>query len=278
MRFFSRVLPVLLVFLSIVLGAGHAHALKIIPPRVVVDSETNIEHVFIKNDSEKRQAFRFGWRHLAMKKDGEIVNVDKVGREVVPDYKAADDILRYSPRRTVLEPGEVQRVTLLIRRSPDMAAGEYRSHFLVEREPDAASDALESMEQDGQESQVNVKVLVSRAFPVYVRHGEVAADLKVVGATMSKNTAGGQATHNVKFQLQKEGNGGVIGMANVMCGEQKASQVGKVFAVYAEADSREEEMGFVMPEGGCASGLRLVVDAHSDDPLSGKRFGDVPLQ
>jgi hypothetical protein len=253
--------------------ASYAYALRIIPPRLVIKSNQNIEYVFIKNNSNKVESYRFGWKRFAMDHEGNIVNLDKEGAPNVPGYKAADDFIRYSPRRATLNPGETQRVTLLINRPPTMEAGEYRSHFFVQRVPDNKTSANQHGITPVAGSAVDIDLLVSRSFPVYVMSGDVSATLSLVSARLvTERGDNNKLRHQVYFNVEKDGNRSVIGKEEVFCGSGegalKVSKAPKVFAVYAEGKKREEKTVVGLPENGCPD-MRIVIHAHQDDLLDG---------
>lgn len=260
---------------------GQAYALRIIPQRLVLKPDVKVEYMFVKNNSDKVETFRFGWKHMAMDKEGNVLNLDKLGMENAPSgYRPADDIIRFSPRRAVLQPGQTQRITFMVKRSPSLQAGEYRSHFLFQREPNAGEvtepDAATPGSPEASKPNVAFDVLVSRAVPVYVIHGETSAKLNFLGASVEKNVhkrGADQPDFLVRFKVQKEGNRSVIGIAQILCnsgGEEVViSKPSKIFAVYAEGEFREEQLGINMPANGCSS-YRLLVKGHPDDMLAGQ--------
>ncbi|MEM6811809.1 MAG: hypothetical protein AAF549_05010 [Pseudomonadota bacterium] len=257
-----------------------AFAMKIIPPRLVLDPDTKVEYLFIKNSGDTEEIYRFGWKHMAMDKEGNVINVDRIGLENAPEgYQPLDDIVRFSPRRAVLKPGQTQRVTLVIQRSQQLEAGEYRSHFLVSREPKVETkEDLEINENGEATPEVAVGISVSRAVPIYVLHGETSAELNFLSAEVKRNTnkqKDHQPDHLVHFKVQKVGNRSVIGVARVFCtiaGEEvEISRVPKIFAVYAEGEFRNEVTAVDLPSQNCSS-YRLDVKAHQNDLLSGQQL------
>lgn len=262
-------------------NVGTAYAVKIIPPRLVIDPETKIEYMFIKNGSDKPETYRFGWKHIAMDKEGKVHNLDKVGMDKVPGYKPLDKIIRFSPRRATLQPGETQRVTFMLRRPPDAAPGEYRSHFLVQREPDPQTpETTTGNKEPNVSSKVSIGVLVSRSVPIYVLHGETQSSLSLLKAELKKNEnrkKKHQPEYLVHFDVQKTGNRSVIGNADVFCTsgaeEVKINKVPRTFAVYAEGEFRKEKMAVQIPASGC-NNMRIVIKGHSDDVHAGKLLAE----
>jgi hypothetical protein len=264
--------------------SGSAMAVKIIPPRLVIDPDVKVQHFFIKNDEKTTQGFRFGWKHLAMDKNGNVINLDRMGRDKVPEYKAANDLIRFSPRRVTLEPGQTQRVTMMIRRPPNLEAGEYRSHFLIQRE--AKSTVQEDVQPNASTKQgatVGVDVLISRAIPVYVLHGETDASLELLSATYQQNTnktKPNQANYMVNFDVKKTGNRSIIGVAHIYCmdsgNEERLNKTGKVFAVYAEGEYGKQKMGVNFPPSAC-NNMKIKIVAHPDDKRAGQVLAERPL-
>lgn len=267
-----------------------AHAVKIIPPRLVIDSDTQIEHMFIKNNAKKTEAYRFGWKHMAMDKEGNILNLDKLGMDQAPEgYQPIDKIVRVSPRRAVLKPGQTQRVTFVLRRSADLPAGEYRSHFLVERVPMTQGQTLEEKDLvtakdkisegaigEADAPTVSFDVMVSRAVPIYVLNGKTEASLKLLNMDIKPNIDKKRPrdpTHVGEFRVQKTGNRSVIGKATIYCtsgGEEiQISTMPRIFAVYAEGEFRNEKIAINMPAKACSS-KRIEIVGHPDDVLKGQ--------
>ena len=278
----KKTLFIFLIFIAVLLISSHSYAVKIIPPRLVLGPDVKVEYMFIKNNSDHKESYRFSWKHIAMDKEGNVLNLDKIGIEnAPPGYQPLDKIIRFSPRRAVLEPGQTQRVTFIISRAKNLPAGEYRSHFLVAREPKKKQENIAATdENDGKDPaaspKVSVDVLISRAVPIYVLNGETSASLELLGAEIKKNVKKKkpfQPDHLAHFKVQKTGNRSIIGIATVFCQsggkDIVISKSSKVFAVYAEGEYRNETMAVQLPAEGCSS-YRMVIKGHHDDLLAGE--------
>jgi hypothetical protein len=88
-----------------------------------------------------------------------------------PGEAFADQLVRYSPRQVSLEPGEQQVVRLLVRRPPELAAGEYRSHLTFSAEPVVVGGKASSARTIG----VELAIVYGISLPVIVRQGQLAA-------------------------------------------------------------------------------------------------------
>jgi hypothetical protein len=284
-RLIKRTLLLSFPVLLLCLGSLTAQAVQISPPRAVIGPDKKTSYVYIKNNTENPQAYRFRWKNLAMDKDGNLRNLDAVDASLVPDFKPAESYIRFSPRRTTLRPGETQRVTFLVRRPPEMADGEYRSHFVVEQIPQDTEKPEEEVriaeEQELTTTGVGVKIVVSRAFPVYLLNGAVHANLSLDNAQLKINPNTGtkdQSTHTVDLDFSKTGNRSIIATADVLCGGTSISRAPRLFAVYAEADRRSEVV-FVDPSlAKDCSNMRVVIKAHQDDQLAGQILAESPVK
>ncbi len=259
-----------------------SNAMAITPPRLVIDSEQKTGFFIIKNNSSVPETYRFGWRHVAMTPDGDVVNLEKEGMDSVPGYRPAREVLRFSPRRTTLQPGEAQRVSFLVRRKPGLPEGEYRSHFLVERESQAQSGKGDTVSNS---ATVGFGLNVARAVPVYVMNGNVKGSLEIQAPryaveNVSANNKKEKMRPTVTFDAYREGNRSVIGTADVFCAdsgeEVSVMNAPQNFVVYAEANHRTEKLYLLDNARNCRA-LRLDVRAHIDDILSGEPIASLPV-
>ncbi|MEC7703199.1 MAG: hypothetical protein VYC19_10640 [Pseudomonadota bacterium] len=265
-RFLS--LKCLMVAVVLTAWPSAADAMRVTPPRLVAQADQKVVHLYVKNDSKKTKAYRFRWKGVAMTKDGAVVNLDKKDASLVPEYRSAEPYLRFSPRRAVLKAGDTQRVTVLVRRAPDMVDGEYRIHLVVEPEPDAPDFNADEIAVE--ETAVGVDVLMARAVPVYILNGATDASLSIANAQLKHNPES-RNKYYVEVDFEKQGNRSVLGLINVTCGGKSVVYAEKLFAVYAEADRRKEQV--FLDEGlfsGCSGPLQAVVTGHADDQKAGQ--------
>lgn len=110
-----------------------------------------------------------------------FVATDSAGRTVVelpPDSVVAANsavpILRVSPSRFVLAPGEVQLVRIAAFPRPDLPQGEYWARIGVQAIPPAASGS-----SDGRGISVGVGIQVKTVLPVFYRHRQVATGVQL---------------------------------------------------------------------------------------------------
>ena len=191
--------------------------LMIFPTRIVFDGRTRTAQVDLVNTDDQTATYRIGFTHRRMSETGSLSNIDTP----LPEELFADSMLRYSPRQVVLAPGAGQSVRLLLRRPEGLADGEYRSHLVFERVPDApvasapvvaegsAQDAVAPSAKPGALMDIKLTALVNVSIPVIVRQGVTNASVAITTPRLEKVVPGGQPL--IAFTVERSGNRSVYG-------------------------------------------------------------------
>ena len=237
---------VLLVLLGLAPGHGSqaqaAGGLLVAPTRLVFEGRTRSAQVTLVNKGTKRAAYRISLVRRRMLEDGRFEAVE----EAQPGELFATDLIRYAPRRVILEPNTPQTIRILVRKPRDLPAGEYRSHLTFQTIPDESSEQSE----DGSRAPamgitIRLKALFGVTIPVIVRHGDIDADIAITDAEFQpagENDAGLAAGPVLNVRLARSGERSVYGDLTVqLLGEDGAKQtIGVVrgLAVYSPNHSR----------------------------------------
>ncbi len=237
---------VLLVLLGLAPGHGSqaqaAGGLLVAPTRLVFEGRTRSAQVTLVNKGTKRAAYRISLVRRRMLEDGRFEAVE----EAQPGELFATDLIRYAPRRVILEPNTPQTIRILVRKPRDLPAGEYRSHLTFQTIPDESSEQPE----DGSRAPamgitIRLKALFGVTIPVIVRHGDIDADIAITDAEFQpagENDAGLAAGPVLNVRLARSGERSVYGDLTVqLLGEDGAKQtIGVVrgLAVYSPNHSR----------------------------------------
>jgi P pilus assembly chaperone PapD len=267
-----RIRPALCALLAMILLALSWPAqadLMLHPTRIVFDKNQRAAQVELINNGTKPASYRISLVNRRMTDAGQFEAADTPGE----GERFADGMLRYSPRQITLQPGTAQTVRIMLRKPAELAEGEYRSHLLFDKLPDAEGST--SVENRGaQNSQIGVMInaLVGASMPVIVRHGNVDATVKLAGLALQKDAAKNPV---LVLRFERDGAGSVYGDVSVSFtprgGKPEAlAQVGGV-AVYTPNRVRQAALPLQVPKGVTLAGGTLEV-AYRDRPEAGGKL------
>jgi len=174
---FSTLAP-LLAALNIAVPA--AAELMIAPTRVVLAGAERSTELILVNKGNDQTAYRIEIENRRMRRDGAMEAADTAQ----PGELFASDMIRFSPRRVILEPGARQSVRVSVSPPPGLAPGEYRSHLRLMSAPTKAGSALASDSNDGALS-IELIAVRSITVPVIVRVGTLNATATLDSAALS---------------------------------------------------------------------------------------------
>lgn len=234
------------------------------PTRVLFDKNQRTAQLDLINNGTETVTYRVSLINRRMSETGEFFKIDAP----VPGEQFVNDMLRYSPRQVVLEPGAAQTVRLLLRKPGGLAPGEYRSHLMFERVPDAP--APQSQAKPGEEGlDIKLKALISVSIPVIVRHGETAASVAITNVELQRPAPAQPPL--VSFAIQRSGNRSVygdlvVGFAREGGAEQQVGGA-KGVAVYTPNPVRRAKLALTPPPGGTLArgSLRIVYSERPED-------------
>ena len=255
---FPVFLPRLIGALSLLALCAPARAeLMLHPTRIVFEQNQRAAQIELINNGTRPASYRIALVNRRMTDAGQFEPADSPG----PGERFADSMLRYSPRQITLQPGTAQTVRVMLRKPAELAEGEYRSHLLFDKLPDAEGE--NSIEQRGQDSGIGVVVnaLVGASVPVIVRHGKVDASVKLSGLAVQYD-----ATRRplLAMRFEREGGSSVYGDVSVSFTPRggKTHTVGQVggIAVYTPNRVRQAALPLQLPAGvNLAAGTLEVV-------------------
>lgn len=190
--------------LLLIAAAPVAAELMLYPTRIVIEGNERAAKVELMNNGSTDATYRISLVNLRMSETGAFSEIDKP----LSGEQFADRLIRYSPRQVTLAPGKGQTVRLLVRKPPALKDGEYRSHLLFTKLPEARAP-----EKGPEEGKIGVQItaLVSVSIPVIVRHGDTSAGV----ALTNLNLRGDAAEPVLEFAIEREGNQSVYGDMSV---------------------------------------------------------------
>lgn len=236
--------------------------------RVVLEGRDLNSSLTIVNTGTAAGTFRVELLNKRMTDDGKLV----AAGEPAPEDRFADALLRISPRRVVLEPGESQLLRILARIPPELAPGEYRSHLRVSLLP--PDDPAESDSSAGQEQlRIALRSEIGFNIPVIVRHGDLDASLSLSGLAFAPGEDG---IPRLSFTLHREGTRSVYGDLEVeFTSSQGRKHVVKKMggiAVYTPNTMRRFSLALDVPDGVTVAHGTLTVTYREGDSAPRPRF------
>jgi P pilus assembly chaperone PapD len=178
--------------------------LMLYPTRIVLEGNQRTAQVELMNNGSTPATYRISLVNRRMSETGDFAEIDSP----MPGEQFADGMLRFSPRQTTLAPGEGQTIRLMVRKPAGLEAGEYRSHLLFSRQPDAeGQNSIEDLDSGASGIGVQITALMGASIPVIVRQGATIAEVSLTGLKLVRSTTGPA----LNFVIERSGNQSVYG-------------------------------------------------------------------
>jgi len=222
-------------------------SLAIAPTRVVFEGRERTASVGLINRGNETAVFRISFQQKRMTEEGKVETIEKPEK----NGPYADKMLRYSPRQVTLPPGKTQVVRILLRKPPNLAEGEYRSHLLFREVPSDASKSINKSLSNKKNLSIHIIPVVGISIPVIVRHGKLTASTGLENLKLRLNPDSSN-TGILGLEITRNGNKSVFGDFTVYL-KQGASKlvVGKAngVAVYPPLTKRKFKLAIQAPSG-----------------------------
>lgn len=241
------------IFLALVQATLLAQGgLMVTPQRIEFEGRLRAQAITLFNRGDSEMTYRLFFVEKRMTGDGML-------KDLEPAVSGAftSPMVRFSPRRVTLPPGQSQTVRLLLRAPSDLAAGEYRSHLVFQVVPREGGLHLDGGEGGPAGVGVRLTPLFGASIPIIVRRGSLDAEVRVVAAERSD-----EQTLDLRFS--RSGNRSVYGDVRVSFKPRSGDPVDVGFvrgmAIYTDIDERTLRMTLRPPSGVDLADGRLVVD------------------
>ncbi len=164
--------------------------------RVLVSKENKSAHLTLFNKGDEASKCEIGLTHYKYSKDNLLQKVDSPEQAFQP----ANKLLRYSPRRVIIDPRSSQKVRLTLRRKANQADGEFISYLNMKCSIEVEVAVTGQM-----------GAIISYNIPVHVRIGDLAAstELELLSINpLAKEQGNG---YEVTIRQYRRGNRSIIG-------------------------------------------------------------------
>jgi len=256
---------------SLVVSQAYA-GLLINPKRVVLADRERSATLDLMNEGQEVARYQIFFEQKMMNKEGVIV--DMVDTEDGAVF--AKDMIRYSPRRVDIKPGQKQTIRLAARRPKNLPDGEYISHLVFKEIPSKIENGSQA---DNSEKKLKLafRPTLKLAIPIIVRKGELSAIGEIKDVDLDAPAASPNA---LTFTLGRSGERSLYGDVEIyeMSGEQLGDRIGfaKGIALYTDVSDRKVRVPLARDvsqgvdrlyvrydEGGKYGGTNLVESAYS---------------
>lgn len=148
-------------FISLLFCTTSFASISLSETRLYFDNSNKSNAFSIRNTITEPIKYSIQVVHQDMTEDGVLYFIDeeKVGA------RSAKKLLRYSPRRGIIEPQKTQAVRFTVRKPANLPTGEYRAVLKI------TSQVVDTSESSG------IKIIPKLAYniPIIIRHGKLTA-------------------------------------------------------------------------------------------------------
>ena len=263
----------LAVLLFSIIAPHTAHAVLMTETQIIINSQDRTAELTIKNTSKQTSIYRFVWDHIGFNADGEFKRIEDGN---FPDgLTPVDDYIRFAPRRVIAEPGHIQNIRFLARRTKDMPAGEYRSYFsLLPEELPKEYDP----QNDGETIGISVRAMVGWKIPVILRHGETTLTAGYKDVRFDPD-GGAKSLGRINYTITREGTRSFIGHSELDCNGTKNWLDFKIpFKVYTESAERSTYIDLGKSVASCQSLVLRLVAGESDPEYAGQTLATYKIR
>jgi hypothetical protein len=223
---------------ALVTGAHAAtHQLSLNPVRTVFTDKKRTATVRINNPTS--HALGYSLSIITMRKNSE-------GNWVEADTENEEDILikkmiRFAPRRAVIQPGKRQLVKMLLRKPKDLPVGEYRAWLhLVPITVDGNGEGATTV-GESESRGIRMDVVVNSNFPIIIQNGNIHSEM--VPESIVIQSPDGQKNYRADITLRREGDASIFGSLEVKyygSGASEGRKVGRAseIAMYLSENSK----------------------------------------
>lgn len=248
------------------------------PQRVTLDDINRRPVISLHNPGTVARTYRLNWVERRLDENGKL-NLIKDGE----NPRSITSMVRFSPRRVVIEPGKTQTVRLDYRPPAGLAPGEYRSHLLIELEPPAdggGGTPVATGEKDG--ITFRLDALLSFSVPVFVRHGAGTSTVQIAAVEPVMIERDGGKEPALKVRLTRAGEFGAYGrlvvyqQLNAKAPVEMIGEAGGV-AMYTEINGLTRDVT-LKPGTRLLPGSWMRVTYEGEDGERGKVFAERAFQ
>jgi P pilus assembly chaperone PapD len=249
--------------------------LLITPRRVVFEGNKDRQEITLANTGNDTARYTVSFVQYRMTEEGTFEQIT----EPDPGQNFADPYLRYFPRTVTLGPKESQVLRMQLRRTPDMVAGEYRSHMYFRAVPEEKPLGEEDQLEDTTAIGIRLTPIFGITIPIIVRVGELKSTITLTDIALVPRE---DTTLWMNVTFRREGNQSVYGDLTVeyVLPDGNRIDVGIVrgIAVYTPNSTRQFSMELQKPDGVDYTKGKLVIRYSSSSEAKPEVYAETELK
>lgn len=259
-----------LVVIGVTAPAAMAEIL-VAPTRVVLEKGERSTELVLVNKGSETAAYRISVENRRMAVDGSMEDA----LEARPGETFAKDIIRYTPRRVILEPGGKQTVRISAQTS-GLEPGEYRSHLRLQSAPMSAGRMLESVSSNSNADGISIQLVAIRSItiPIIARVGSLDASVEMESAEFNAGPNSGDSL--MVLRLNRTGTRSTYGDIHIYTEESKDPVfVARGVAVYTPNTHRDVRLAIPDSVRGALAGQTVRIAYVSTNSQNSKVLTDL---
>lgn len=195
MSYTKKIVLSYVLFISFVVKAD----LLITPTRVVFNEGERIEEVILVNSSNEDRSYALSWSHLIQKAGGDYRQLSEAERGT---FLSASEYIRFTPRRLTLEPGQNQRIKLMLRPTSDIKGKELRSHLKFTVIPNEVLEEPEPEQQVTEGISMKLNLFLNYTIPIIIKGHSKTPDISINNIQV-QNALSSDNIADIAFSLNK---------------------------------------------------------------------------
>ncbi len=176
--------------------------LMLSPVRIIFTDRQRVANVKISNPTDEAITYAISLITMRKNQEGKLQLVELETEE----EKMTREMIRYSPRRATIQPGERQVVKLMVRKPKDLPVGEYQTRLQIS----PLQTLLPNSQEEESKEKFVIDVLVSSSFPVIIQHGNLSSTVTPQNISI-KTFPGTPSGMAAEITLNKTGSGSAFG-------------------------------------------------------------------
>lgn len=242
----------------------------IAPTRVVMEKGERSAELILVNKGTEEAAYRISVENRRMLETGAM----ELAEDTRDGELFAQDFVRFSPRRILLEPGARQTVRVSAN-TANLETGEYRSHLRVMSAPTSAGRTLSSaVNAGGEDISIELIAIRSLTIPIIVRVGDLDASVEMASASITESDNEDESV--LVARLNRQGDKSTFGDIQVFVeGQREPIYFARGIAVYTPNTTRDVMLPLPDLVRAEIAGKPIRIAYVSSDPTAPETFAEI---